>query len=137
MDRQIAIGRWGRLVEEIDNHVAIAVRSNHDRGSIAESIHDCQTLSVWELRARSTHDRGPIDARLWPDRGANRGSLKAKLWLLQCQSGSHDAAKGNHSHDPFKSPPRPHQKALIFGRNLSLKRQCILFLLLTFDRFMK
>ena len=68
--------------------------------------------------ARSSCDRGPIVAR---------------SWLLQRQFGSHDAAKGNYSHDPIKPLPRPHQTARIFRPKSSLKRRYILLCSSSFD----
>ena len=134
----ILIRRLGRLVEEINDRGAIEPRSRWDRAAIVapsarNHIHDHQTTFIGESRLRSTHDRGPIVARLWHDRGAIVVLLKRN----SSRDCSHDATQENRSHDPCNPLPRPHQSATIFGLNFPLKAYISLLIFSTFDRFVK
>ena len=69
-DRRIAIGRCRDDVEEPRDRAVIAARSSCDRThSAAESIPLEPTMIDGTPGSRLTHDRGPIAARSWSDRG--------------------------------------------------------------------
>ena len=78
-----------------------------------------------------------IDARSWRDRGPIMAPIEAESRPICGQSRSYDVAPRNRSHNPCKSPPRPHQSAIIFGRNFPLKTHVFLLSSSTFDRFVK
>ena len=104
----------------------IVTRLRRDRSSI---VPRSGPPSAWNrlhsIRRRSTddqdHDRGPIAARLWPDRGMIVVHLKQKLRLTYLNYGSHDTARGNRLHEPAKPLPRPPLSPTISGQFSSLK----------------
>ena len=116
----------------------IAVRSNCDRGvieprswifrrgitsTISNDIH-------WRINIK-------INSRSWPDHGAIMALLKQDCGSIHGQSGSHNAAPRNRSHDPCKSLPRPLQLPTIFGLIFPLKTHVFLLCSSNFDRFVK
>ena len=113
------------------DRAAITARSSRDRGSfVVESPPRSLDGIHWRIEIT-------INSRSWPDRGAIVDLLTQKLWLIPCQSESHDATKGDHSHDPSKPRPRPRQLSTIFGLIFPLKTDVFLSCSSTFDRFVK
>ena len=131
----------------------IAVRSNRDRGAIEPrswSFRRGITSNGSDgnrrrprimISPQSWPNRRPIVARSWPDRGKNRGYSKvkivAKLWLLQCQSGSHDVAQWRPLPRRINSTPQPRQSAMIFWLIFPSKTLVFSLCSSTFDRFVK
>ena len=71
-DLRIAIRRYRDVVEELRDRAAIAARSSRDHTpSAAEPTLLEPTMIDGAPGSRSTHDRGPIAARSWCDRGKN------------------------------------------------------------------
>ena len=71
----------------------IEPRSRRDRAAIAHHsswnhLHDHRKKVVGASIPRSTHDRGPIAARSWPDRGAIVVLFEVKLKLTHHQIGA-------------------------------------------------
>ena len=70
------------------DRTAIAERSSRDRDSFrAEPLPRSSEGIIGGSRSRSSHNRGPIAARLWSDRGAivvrsrrDRGPIAARSW---------------------------------------------------------
>ena len=72
---QTFCGRTPRLQSD---RTAIAARSSRDRGEfIVESPPRDRTPTDGESIPQSTHDRGPIALRSWPDRGSFEAKIKA------------------------------------------------------------
>ena len=76
-------------------------------------------------------------ARSRPDRGAIVAIWNQDCGSIHGQSGSHDAAPRNRSHDPCKSLPRSLHMATIFGLIFPLKTHVFLHCSSSFDRFVK
>ena len=132
LDLQRTAGKTrGRSPRLRRDRTAIAVRSSSDRDSFmakspprsSESIH-------WRIEIT-------INPRSWPDRGAIVAPIEAESRPIHDQSGSHDVAPRNRSHDPCKSLPRPPQLPMIFGLIFPLKSHVFSLCSLTFDRFVK
>ena len=70
----------GRTPRPRSDRTTIAARSSRNRGAyVVESPPVDQMATDGDPGSRSTHDRDPIMARLWPDRGKNCGLFEAKI----------------------------------------------------------
>ena len=141
-DLQIAIKQCREVVEELRDRAVIAARSSRDRTpSAAELILLEPTMIDGAPRSRSMHDRDPIAARSWPDRGAIVAKIGGFLAVKSGQnhrgieaasspSGTAPTTLANRLHDRSNDPRSSDQFP-------SLKACISLLCSSTFDRFVK
>ena len=130
----ISIGRPRRFVEEHRDRAAIAHHSlwNH--------LHDLRMAVVGASIPRSTHDRGLIAVRSWPDRGAIVVLLKVKLKQISPPNWSGiEATTSPQGTAPTTPLISPHDRLYCprIWANFPFKKPCISPYSSTFDRFAK